>query len=86
MSEKSEAEESEKDMELISQAFRWPKYGMSERLVAQHLFTSSCTNNKSAINQNVCRAAMKVETILRKEQKIEGVDFPLLRGIYTIDS
>lgn len=78
--------ETEKSQKLMARAFRWPKYGMAERLVARHLFTASCTNNKSSILQNVCRAAMKVETLLKEDQKIEGVDFDLLRGIYTIDS
>jgi len=77
--------ETEKDQKLMARAFRWPKYGMAERLVARHLFTATMTNNKSQIVQNICRAAMKTEALLKEDQKIEGVDFELLRGIYAID-
>jgi len=86
MSEKEEKEEAEKSKQLVERAFRWPKYGAAERLVSQLLFNANNTNNKSTIIQNACRAAMKVETLLGEGEKIKGVDFPLLRGIYSINN
>jgi len=77
--------ELDKDKMLMQRAFRWPKFGMAERLVARHLLIATCTNTKSAILQNVCRAAMKVETLLGNKQKIKGVDFKLLKDLYSID-
>ena len=81
----SEKEEAEKSKQLVERAFRWPKYVTIQRLISRNLFTATCTNNPSQILQNICRASMKVESMLESE-KIKDVDFRLLRDLYNFDA
>jgi len=78
----SEKEEAEKSKQLVERAFRWPKYVSAQRFISRLLLTAHCTNNPSEIVKNTARAGMEVETLLGKDEKIEGVDFQLLKDLY----
>jgi hypothetical protein len=81
-----EKEEAEKSKQLVERAFRWPKYVAAQRFISRLLLTAHCTNNQSEIVKNTTRAGMEVETLLGKDEKIEGVDFQLLKDLYNFDA
>ena len=75
-------EEANKSEQLLSRAFRWPKIGVSERLVCQHLFLGTNTTKPSQIIDHTCAAAMMVEGL---NTEVEGLDFELMKRIYLVN-
>jgi len=78
-----EMEEAEKRQQLIKRAYRWPKYVAAQRFISRLILTAHCTTSPVAIIDNICRAAMETESFLALTgEKVEGVDFQLLKDIY----
>ena len=76
--EPTEETENKKTMDLMKKAFRWPKFGVAQKLVSQHLVLATFSTEPKIVIEHVCMAASMVEGL---GQKVEGLDFEQLRGI-----
>lgn len=75
-------EDAKKTEALLARAFRWPKLGVAERLVCQHLFSATATRDTVAVISHACSAAMMCEAL---KQKVEDLDFELLKRIHMLN-
>ncbi|MBN2261081.1 MAG: hypothetical protein JW702_11075 [Clostridiales bacterium] len=75
------SEDNKKTEDLMKRAFRWPKFGVAQKLVSQHLVLASFSNEPNAIIEHVAQASSIVEGL---GQKVKELDFEKMRKINAI--
>lgn len=80
--EESTAPEEMKSQKLLERAFRWPRLGVAERLVCQHLFLASNTTQATQIVDHAYSAVMVVEGL---NTNVENLDFEMMKKIYLVN-
>lgn len=84
--EKKQLTDREKDRDLTGRAFRFPKRGLLEQEIAQHMFQSTYAHEPSVAITHICRAGMLLGEEISKEADVERLDVELLGHIFDINN
>lgn len=71
---------------MTGRAFRFPKRGLLEQEIAQHLFQATYAHEPSVAISHICRAGMLLGDEIPKEADAEGLDVELLGHIFDLNN